>query len=198
MIRDLHEPVCRTVHDGGFQGPHNAPITWHHLLQQTSEWEGELWGKPDLIDRHRSVGGLAGAGKKGTHRDLQPPGRFWEDNDVRVFQHRRARGARRLRMRVGEQSLSHAHGQERNAALLDERADRLVGLRIGRPLAENDQRPLGSAEHIQCPLDRGWRGKLRGRRIDDLDQGLRSGVCVYHLREKLGRQIEIDAARTAG
>ncbi|TMJ62980.1 MAG: serine hydrolase [Alphaproteobacteria bacterium] len=84
LIRDLHEPVCRTVHDGGFQGPHNAPITWHHLLQQTSEWEGELWGKPDLIDRHRSVGGLAGAGKKGTHRDLQPPGSFWEYNDVRV------------------------------------------------------------------------------------------------------------------
>jgi CubicO group peptidase (beta-lactamase class C family) len=84
LIRDLHEPVCRTVDDGGFDPPHNDAITWHHLLQQTSEWEGELWGKPDLIDRNRSVGGRPAIGKKGTHRDLQPPGGFWEYNDVRV------------------------------------------------------------------------------------------------------------------
>ena len=36
------------------------------------------------IDRHRSVGGRPAAGRKGTHRDLQPPGTFWEYNDVRV------------------------------------------------------------------------------------------------------------------
>src|SRR5437588_283408 len=76
LIRDLHEPVRRTVEDGGFDPPHNDAITWHHLLQQTSEWEGELWGKPDLVDRNRSVGGRAAAGRKGTHRDLQPPGGF--------------------------------------------------------------------------------------------------------------------------
>jgi CubicO group peptidase (beta-lactamase class C family) len=84
LIRDLDEPVCRSVDDGGFAPPHNDKITWHHLLQQTSEWEGELWGKPDLIDRHRSVGGRPAGGKKGTHRDLQDPGTFWEYNDVRV------------------------------------------------------------------------------------------------------------------
>jgi CubicO group peptidase (beta-lactamase class C family) len=89
LIRDVHEPVRRTPNvdwdgDGGFDPPHNDGITWHHLLQQTSEWEGELWGKPDLLDRHRSVGGTPSAGKKGTHRDLQPPGGFWEYNDVRV------------------------------------------------------------------------------------------------------------------
>jgi CubicO group peptidase (beta-lactamase class C family) len=89
LIRDLDEPVCRTPafrkgDDGGFDPPHNHRITWHHLLQQTSEWEGELWGKPDLIDRHRSVGGRPASGKKGTHRDLQAPGSFWEYNDVRV------------------------------------------------------------------------------------------------------------------
>ncbi len=86
LIRDMHEPVGRTVDDGGCEGPHNGKITWHHLLQQTSEWEGELWGKPDLIDRNRVAGGAAmsrGA-KKGTHRDLQEPGAFWEYNDVRV------------------------------------------------------------------------------------------------------------------
>jgi CubicO group peptidase (beta-lactamase class C family) len=84
LIRDLSEPVGRTVHDGGFEPPHNDRITWHHLLQQTSEWEGELWDKPDLVDRHRSVGGRPAAGKKGTHRELQEPGSFWEYNDVRV------------------------------------------------------------------------------------------------------------------
>jgi CubicO group peptidase (beta-lactamase class C family) len=85
LIRDVHEKVCRTVDDGGFAPPHNDKITWHHLLTQTSEWEGELWGKPDLIDRHRSVaGGRNATGKKGTHRDLQEPGSFWEYNDVRV------------------------------------------------------------------------------------------------------------------
>jgi len=84
LIRDVNEPVRRTVDDGGFDPPHNSRITWHHLLQQTSEWEGELWGKPDLIDRHRSVGGLPATEKKGTHRDLQSPGTFWEYNDVRV------------------------------------------------------------------------------------------------------------------
>jgi CubicO group peptidase (beta-lactamase class C family) len=86
LIRDVHEPVRRTVDDGGFEGPHNSKITWHHLLQQTSEWEGTLWDKPDLIDRNRRVGGVAmtGGAKKGTHRDLAEPGGYWEYNDVRI------------------------------------------------------------------------------------------------------------------
>jgi CubicO group peptidase (beta-lactamase class C family) len=84
MIRDVHEPVCRAVDDGGFEGPHNGKITWHHLLQQTSEWEGTLWDKPDLIDRNRRVAGQPGTAKKGTHRDLAEPGGYWEYNDVRV------------------------------------------------------------------------------------------------------------------
>ena len=84
LIRDPHEEVRRTVEDSGFDPPHNAAITWHHLLQQTSEWEGVLWDKPDLVDRNRTVAGRPSAAPKGTHRDLQPPGMFWEYNDVRV------------------------------------------------------------------------------------------------------------------
>ena len=84
LIGDPHEEVRRTVTDGGFDPPHNGAITWHHLLQQTSEWEGVLWDKPDLIDRNRSVAGRSSAAPKGTHRDLRPPGGFWEYNDVRV------------------------------------------------------------------------------------------------------------------
>src|SRR3954447_2781193 len=89
LFRDLDEPVRRTpdvdwADDGGLDPPHNHKITWRHLLQQTSEWEVELWGKPDLIDRNRSAGGRPSSRKKGTQRDLQEPGGFWEYNDVRV------------------------------------------------------------------------------------------------------------------
>jgi CubicO group peptidase (beta-lactamase class C family) len=34
-----------------FGTPHNRTITWNHLLRQTSDWEGTLWGKPDWADR---------------------------------------------------------------------------------------------------------------------------------------------------
>src|SRR5262244_3153752 len=40
LIGDPHENVRLRVDDGGFDPPHNDAITWHHLLQQTSEWEG--------------------------------------------------------------------------------------------------------------------------------------------------------------
>jgi CubicO group peptidase (beta-lactamase class C family) len=84
LIRDLDDPVRDYVDDGGFDGPHNRRITWRHLLQQTSEWEGTLFGKPDLVDRNRAVMGDAAAAAKGTHRELREPGTHWEYNDVRV------------------------------------------------------------------------------------------------------------------
>jgi hypothetical protein len=34
-----------------FGTDHNRKITWEHLLRQTSDWEGTLWGKPDWADR---------------------------------------------------------------------------------------------------------------------------------------------------
>ncbi|MGH2600684.1 MAG: serine hydrolase domain-containing protein, partial [Dehalococcoidia bacterium] len=84
LIRDLDDFVRDYVDDGGFDGPHNSRITWRHLLQQTSEWEGTLFGKPDLVDRNRGVGGQTPDAAKGSHRDLREPGAFWEYNDVRV------------------------------------------------------------------------------------------------------------------
>lgn len=73
LIPDVHQPVRDLVRDGGFESGHNQTITWHHLLTQTSEWEGTLWGKPDVADR-----------REGRDRTLNPPGTFWEYNDVRV------------------------------------------------------------------------------------------------------------------
>lgn len=81
---DLNAPCRETVSDL-FDAPQNRGITWTHLLQQTSEWEGTLWGKADRIDRNRELGAAPGApSRKGTHRDLTAPGGFWEYNDIRV------------------------------------------------------------------------------------------------------------------
>lgn len=83
LIADLDERVRRRVTDEGFEGPHNGAITWRHLLQQTSEWEGTLFGKTDVIDRNRNLA-LEGKARKGEARPLREPGSFWEYNDVRV------------------------------------------------------------------------------------------------------------------
>tara|TARA_Y100001934_G_scaffold277649_1_gene376960 strand:- start:42825 stop:43919 length:1095 start_codon:yes stop_codon:yes gene_type:complete len=83
LITDLDERVAAKVEDPCFQGDHNGQITWRHLLHQTSEWEGTLWDKPDLVDRNRDV--VAGDNsRKATHRDMQTPGTHYEYNDVRV------------------------------------------------------------------------------------------------------------------
>ncbi len=99
LLTNLDEPVLNKISDGGFDSAQNSSITWRHLLQQTSEWEGELFGIPDWIDRGRQVGGnhitMGTPGNSGArvggsvatladHRQLQTPGTFWEYNDVRV------------------------------------------------------------------------------------------------------------------
>jgi CubicO group peptidase (beta-lactamase class C family) len=80
---NLDARVAESVDDGGFEGPHNGAITWRHLLQNTSEWEGTLFGKSDLIDRGRNLA-VEGQGRKGLPRPLNAPGTYWEYNDVRV------------------------------------------------------------------------------------------------------------------
>jgi len=84
LIADIDRPVAELVKDGGFDSAQNRTITWRHLLEQTSEWEGELFGKPDMIDRHRDLAREGAAKEKGSFRALQAPGTFWEYNDVRV------------------------------------------------------------------------------------------------------------------
>ena len=101
-------------------------------------------------------------------------------------------------MGIGQEPLGHAHRQEGRAALFDKRANVVVGLRISRAFAENDQRTLGAFKDIQRAPNRGRCGYLGGRRVDDPDQRFGGGVRVHYLREKLGRQVEIDAARAAG
>lgn len=84
LIGSLDEPVGERVRDGGFESPQNRPATWRHLLQQSSEWEGALFGKPDSIDRNRAVGQDHSGRARNMERMLRPPGTHWEYNDIRV------------------------------------------------------------------------------------------------------------------
>ena len=78
LIRDVHDRVGDYVRDGGFESPHNRQITWHQLLNQTSDWSGTLWGKPDWADRPE------GDPMSWPDRKLNVPGTHWKYNDVRV------------------------------------------------------------------------------------------------------------------
>ncbi len=88
LLPDPDEPVAARVPGIGFDEGRNALVTWAHLLQQTSEWEGKCFGIPDQVDRYRVVQfqDAAAEGKKGDPRPLQAPGTYWEYNDVRVNQ----------------------------------------------------------------------------------------------------------------
>lgn len=61
-----------------FDSEHNQRITWDHLLRQTSDWEGTLWGKPDWGDR---PGRDLAANRT---RARNEPGTAYKYNDVRV------------------------------------------------------------------------------------------------------------------
>ncbi|WP_420129203.1 serine hydrolase domain-containing protein [Longimicrobium sp.] len=100
MIRDVNEPVEPYVgpvfvlppegggrHAGGlgegrplrlFDTDRERGITWDHLLRQTSDWEGTLWGKPDWADRPLQNP------REWLTRERLAPGAAHEYNDVRV------------------------------------------------------------------------------------------------------------------
>ncbi|MCR9265395.1 MAG: beta-lactamase family protein [Flavobacteriaceae bacterium] len=80
LIQDTKDKVAHYVWDGTFDGEHNAKITWEHLLQQNSDWSGELWGLKDWADRPPNEGGL----DDWKFRKLNEPGTVMEYNDVRV------------------------------------------------------------------------------------------------------------------
>jgi CubicO group peptidase (beta-lactamase class C family) len=61
-----------------FEGAHNSQITWDHLLRQTSDWEGTLWGKPDWADRPGDNPA------QWTSRTRDKPGTAYKYNDTRV------------------------------------------------------------------------------------------------------------------
>jgi CubicO group peptidase (beta-lactamase class C family) len=79
LIKNVNDPVANYIHDGGYDSPHNRLITWKNHLQQESEWEGNMWGKnSDFVGTTEF-----GAGER-KPRAIQPPGAFYEYNDVRI------------------------------------------------------------------------------------------------------------------
>ena len=61
-----------------FETEHNRKISWEHLLRQTSDWEGTLWGKPEWADRPSNNPA------EWRTRKRSEPGAAYEYNDVRV------------------------------------------------------------------------------------------------------------------
>src|SRR4030095_2467981 len=61
-----------------FNTPHNKKITWDHMLRQTSDWEGTLWGKPDWADRPSNNA------LEWQTRARNEPGTVYKYNDTRV------------------------------------------------------------------------------------------------------------------
>ena len=92
LIGSVDDLVRHSVGGDLFAGKRNGAVTWRHLLQQTSEWAGTLFGIPDTVDHYRRVNQAPGDAaaptanlpRKGTPRTRQEPGAFWEYNDVRV------------------------------------------------------------------------------------------------------------------
>ena len=92
LIRDVNDRVRGYMPAGVdlFEAPHNQPITWDHLLRQTSDWQGTLWGKPDWADRPGRHGGRVGEAPA-------PRARHTLRVQRRAGQPAGARGAPRLR-----------------------------------------------------------------------------------------------------
>lgn len=80
LIAQISDKAANYIWDGTFDGEHNGKITWEHLLQQNSDWSGELWGGKDWADRPPREGDL----DDWKFRKLNEPGTVMEYNDVRV------------------------------------------------------------------------------------------------------------------
>jgi len=145
LLPDVDEPVHVRVPGIGFDDEHNARVTWSHLLQQTSEWQGVCFGLPDQADHYRHVTfGIAPNGKKGDLRPLRVPGTYWEYNDVRINQF----------------SLALLH---------------LFGRPLPEVFRETIMRPLGASENWQwVGYDNAW-VEVGGRRVHSVPGGTHWG-----------------------
>jgi CubicO group peptidase (beta-lactamase class C family) len=79
LIHNVNDSVARYIHDGGYQSAHNVQITWKEHLQETSEWDGSMWGKNSDF-----VGAQEFGASQQPARTLQAPGSYMDYNDVRI------------------------------------------------------------------------------------------------------------------
>jgi CubicO group peptidase (beta-lactamase class C family) len=80
LIKSVNDPVINYTIGDTFQGDHNSKITWSHLLTQSSDWSGCLFGVCDWADRPPKY---TNAEELKT-REFLEPGTNFEYNDVRV------------------------------------------------------------------------------------------------------------------
>lgn len=80
LLKSIQDTVKDYVWDGTFSGDHNSKITWEHLLHQTSDWSGTLFGLEDWADRPDRDGSY----DEWRYRELKTPGTYFKYNDVRV------------------------------------------------------------------------------------------------------------------
>ncbi len=71
-------PIAKSSFIYPFDTEHNRKITWEHMLRQSSDWEGVLWGKPDWADRPSDKPA------EWTTRPRFEPGNVYKYNDTRV------------------------------------------------------------------------------------------------------------------
>lgn len=171
LLPDVEEPVGVRVHGIGFDEGRNAQVTWEHLLQQTSEWEGECFGLPEQVDRYRTVQfqGAAAAGRKGDPRPLQAPGTYWEYNDVRINQ----------------LSLALLH---------------LFGRPLPEVFREAIMQPIGASDEWRwVGYDNAWI-ELRGRRVQSVPGGTHwgGGVSIGSIDQARVGQLLLDDGKAKG
>lgn len=80
LIPSIDAPVTKLVPIPEFSSTHNSTVTWDHLLRQTSDWEGTLWGKPDWADRPPRSTPIEEHKARARHAS----GTVYKYNDVRV------------------------------------------------------------------------------------------------------------------
>jgi len=80
LIANADDKVGEYIWDGTFDGRHNSKITWKHLLQQNSAWQGTLWGGKDWADRPPRSGDI----DDWQYASPKEPGTVMEYNDIRV------------------------------------------------------------------------------------------------------------------
>ena len=80
LIHSTDDKMTKYVWDRTFDGEHNSKITWEHLLNQSSDWSGTLFGMEDWGDRPPREGDI----DDWRMRELHEPGTHYKYNDVRV------------------------------------------------------------------------------------------------------------------
>jgi CubicO group peptidase (beta-lactamase class C family) len=80
LIRSEKDRVSNYIWDKTFDGQKNQKITWEHLLNQSSDWAGDLWGTNDWEDRPNLRLNI----DNWRSQEQKEPGTYYKYNDVRV------------------------------------------------------------------------------------------------------------------